>query len=126
MRIADIDTFRARPPPGGPRPHDGICHTRTRNAAGADARAGYPGPYDHVWPRGWLPGPGLPDQQAAHRPRGRREERHVPRRLNSAGEVNLAAPCPGCSFRAEGHDARWSAGATLELTGFLAFDHWHS
>ena len=26
-------------PPGGCRPHDAICHTRTRNAAGADATA---------------------------------------------------------------------------------------
>jgi len=70
---------------------------------------------------------GCPDPDfPTHRLHIGREERHVPRRLNSAAEANLAAPCPGCSFLAEGHDARWPAGPALELSGFLAFDHWHS
>ena len=38
-RIANISTFRRRSRPSWPRPHDVICQTRTRNAAGADATA---------------------------------------------------------------------------------------
>ena len=41
-RIANISSLRRRGRPlRGSRPHDVICHTRTRNAAGADTTAAF-------------------------------------------------------------------------------------